>query len=795
MLKNYFKTGLRNLSRNTSYTVINVLGLALGISCAILIFSLVKSHLSFDNFHSNSDRIYRIVTEQHRDVVDYQSSAPSPLGKAFRNDFTFSEKVARIVTFEGQLVTFQKGQELIKFKEPETAFTESEFFDIFNYPLVQGDRKSLLVQPNTAVITEHIAKKYFGEESPINKTFKLDGKTDFQITGVLKDLPQNSERQTEIYLSYLNLKDYDEWMAGDDSWGGISSQVKCFVLLREGVDPKDAEDAMVPYVKKYRPKSKNVHHYLLQPLNEIHFDGKYGGVMEKRNLWVLSLIGFFLVVTACVNFINLATAQALNRTKEVGVRKVLGSQRNQLFWQFITETGFITTIAAILSIAILNVSLPAINEWFNSRITVDLLSDTPLTLFILIVMVIVIFLAGSYPGIIIAGFKPVSALKGKISQMSIGGFNTRRSLIITQFAISQILIIGMIVITSQMNYSKKSDLGFDKDAVVMIPMATGTTTSIAHTVKTQLSQVPGVENISLCFSAPSSENNWSTTPLFDNRTEDEAFRISIKAADDNYLSTFGIELVAGRNLLPSDTVREFLVNETLAKKLNLTSAEELIGKKLTINGEVTAPIVGVVKDFHDRSFHEDINPICIPSWQDQYQIYAVKINRNNVTATLAALEKTWSGLHPDQIYEYQFLDDHIAEFYQSEDRMLKFIQAFSLIAICIGCLGLYGLVSFMAAQKTKEIGIRKVLGGSIVHILWLFGKEFSRLIALAFLIAAPIGWWVMNGWLQDFKFKIEIGAWIFLLAIGITFTIAALTVGYQAMKAALMNPARSLSSE
>ncbi len=449
----------------------------------------------------------------------------------------------------------------------------------------------------------------------------------------------------------------------------------------------------------------------------------------------------------------------------------------------------------MFSIALLNVSLPLINEWFRAQIQIDLVSNGLLLLFILGLMVIVVFCAGSYPGLIIAGFKPVQALKGKISQMSIGGFNTRRTLIIMQFSISQVLIIGMIVITSQMNYSRKSDLGFDKDAIVMIPMATGTTKETSAAMKTELSQIPGVENVSLCFAAPSSENNWNTTPHYNNNPEEEAFRITVKSADDNYLATFGIQLVAGRNIIHSDTVREFLVNETFAKKLNLTSSEELIGKKLTIGREVTATIVGVVKDFHDRSFHEDINSVCIASWHDQYQEYAVKINKNNVTATLDALEKTWSRRHPDQIYEYQFLDDHIAGFYQSEERMLKFIQAFSLIAICIGCLGLYGLVSFMAAQKTKEIGIRKVLGGSILHILWLFGKEFSRLIAIAFLVAAPIGWWLMNGWLQEFKFKIEMDAWIFLLAIGITFTIAALTVGYQAMKAALMNPARSLTSE
>ncbi len=792
MLKNYFTTGLRSLQRNKSYTIINVIGLALGISSAIIIFSLVKSHLSYDDFHAHANRIYRIVTEQHRDRIDYRSAVPSPLGKAFRNDYTYGEKVARIATYENQLVSVTNGNELKKYKEREVAFTEPEYFDIFNYPLLLGDKKTILTQPNTAIITERLAKKYFGSENPINKTIKLDNTVELQITGILKDLPENTDLTTEIFASYINLKDYNSWLAQDDAWGGIQSAMKCFVLLRPNISTQEVEKALSSYATKYRPGNKNVHYYKLQPLADIHFNANYGGVMEKRNLWILSLIGIFLVVTACVNFINLATAQALNRTKEVGVRKVLGSQRGQLFWQFIIETGFITSISLVFSVTVLTAILPLINEWFNSQISIDL-SDGGLWLFIAVLTIITILISGSYPGFIIAGFKPISALKGKISQMSIGGFNTRRSLIITQFAISQVLLIGVIVITSQMSFSKKSDLGFEKDAIVLIPIATNTTKETANTMKTQFSQIPGVENVSLCYAPPSSTNNWNSTPLYDNRTEEEPFKIGIKAGDDNYLITFGIQLVAGRNLLAPDTVREFLVNETFAKKLNIVSPEELIGKKLTINGDKSGPIVGVIKDFHDQSFREDINAICIPTWYEAYQSYAVKINKSNVTSTLSALEKTWSGIHPNQIYEYQFMDDHIAEFYQVEDKMLKFIQAFSLIAITIGCLGLYGLVSFMATQKTKEIGIRKVLGGNLTDILWLFGKEFSRLITIAFIVAAPLGWWLMNGWLQDFQFRIEIGAWVFALTIGITLTIAALTVGYQSIKAALMNPARSLT--
>ena len=369
-----------------------------------------------------------------------------------------------------ELITIQNSKEIDKYKDG-VAFAESEFFDIFNYPLLQGDKKTLLADPNTAILTERMAKKYFGNEDPINKTFRLDNSIDFRVTGVLKNLPKNTDRKTEIYLSYSSLKGYNEWYASDDSWGGLSTPMQCFVLLRPNVDPRQVEMALPVYVKKHRPTNKNVHHYKLQPLADIHFNADYGGAMTKRNLWVLSCIGLFLIITACVNFINLATAQALKRSKEVGVRKVLGSMRGQLFWQFLAETGLITVIAVAIAIPLSLFAVPYVNEWFNSQMNLDFSSDWKLWGFISLLALIVTFFAGSYPGIILSGFKPVLALKSRITQNNLGGFNTRRALIITQFAISQILVIGMIVIAMQMRYAKQSDLGFNKDAIVMVPVA------------------------------------------------------------------------------------------------------------------------------------------------------------------------------------------------------------------------------------------------------------------------------------------------------------------------------------
>jgi predicted permease len=793
MLRNYLTIAFRTLQRNKVYTLINVLGLTLSIACGILIFTVVQYHLGFDTFHSHSDRIYRIVTDLHKGAdISSMPNVPNPLGKAFREEYTFAEKVARIFTVQRTVIAVKDGNQTKKFKEDEVAFAESEFFEIFHYPLLRGDKNTALAGPNTAIITEKVGQKYFGGEDPVNKTFRLDNRIDFTITGVLKNLPPTTDRQTGIYLSYPTLKSYNEWHGSDAAWGGITSSMQCFALLRPGARPADVEKALMTYPAKHqRPNDQ----YRLQPLADMHFDARYEGVMEKSNLWVLSLIGLFLIVSACVNFINLTTAQALNRSKEVGVRKVLGSVTRQLFGQFIAETALLTLLAVVLATGLAVAVLPYINGLFDSRMPLSLFADGQLIVFILLLALVIVLFSGSYPGLILARFQPILALKGKLTQRHVGGFPLRRALIVTQFTISQILIIGMIVITSQMRYSTQSDMGFDEEAVVMIPAASESTPVTMKTLRSRLSGIAGVENVSLCFAAPASKDSWQTRARFDTHTEDEPFRVSCRAADEQYLSLFGIELVAGRNLFPSDSVREFIVNEAFARKLNLPSPQKLLGRKLTVNNTLTGPIVGVVKDFHDQSFHEEITPIFITTFPDVYNAYAVKINRANVRNTLADLEKTWSAMHPDKIYEHQFLDEQIAKLYQTEKVMLILIQAFAGMAIFIGCLGLYGLVSFMAAQKVKEIGIRKILGASVSHILWFFSREFLLLIGVAFLIAAPTAYYFTQQWLNNFAYSVPFSAGYLVLALGASILIALLTAGYKSIRAASAKPVDSLRNE
>lgn len=793
MLRNYLKIALRNLERNKAYAFINVICLALGITCAILIFTLVKYHLSFDTFHSKKDRIYRITTELHQDGISREANIPQPMGKAFSGDYTFAEKVAMVYSNSDLLVSIPSSEDNKKFEE-NIAYAELEFFEILDFPLIQGDKNKILTEPNTAIITGRMATKFFGDQNPINQIIRVENKWDFKITGILQDLPINTDRRDEIYLSYSNLKDKNSWLAGD-SWKGVAGGMHCFVLLKPNVLPSQVDKAFPELSKKYYDeRDAKVYQFKLQHISDIHFNPDLGGYLAKKNLWALSLIGLFLIITACVNFINLATAQALGRCKEIGVRKVLGSQRWQLFWQFIAETALITMLALILAFSLAQLALPYVNQLFDIQLRIDIFQDVYLLTFLPILLVVVILLSGSYPGLILAGFQPVLALKGKLSQKHVGGFSLRRGLVVTQFAISQLLIIGTIVIANQMRYSRQADMGFRKDAIVMLPVPEREKPTIS-TLNSEISRIAGVEKITFCSRAPASPDWASVTMRFDSRTENEDFDISVIAGNDEYVSTFDLQVIAGRNLNPSDTVREFLVNEAAVKKLGVRS-QEVIGKKLWIGlNSSEGSIVGVVKDFHNNSFHETIDPLCITTANQWYSKCAVKINPANLSPTLGVIEKVWKKTFPDHLYDCDFLDEQIARFYELDNMILRLIQVFAGIAIIICCLGLYGLVSFMVVQKTKEVGVRKVLGASVKNIAWLFGKEFIRLLLIAFVIAAPFAWWVMNNWLETFAYRIQIGAGIFILAILITFAVAVIAVGYRSILAALMNPVNSLRNE
>lgn len=796
MLKNFFTIAWRNLRKNKTYAGINILGLSLGIGCSILIFALVSYHLSFDNFHPGKDRIYRVVTEFHDEINDYSQGVPSPLGKYFRKDFDYAEEVARIIGYNNNLVTVQDGGQIKKFQEEKgIAYTEPAYFDIFNFPLLRGDKTTMLRAPNEALITERLARKYFGDPAvAMGKTIRIDNKNDFAIVGILKDIPVNTDRNQEIYLTYENIKDKRKRLASDSSWGSVYSQCMCFMRLRPAVTAAQVNEALGMMGRKYqgvRDAKSTI--FRLQPLADIHFNGDFDGYVDKKYIWALLFVGLFILVTACVNFINLATAQALNRSTEVGIRKVLGGMRRQLFWQFIVETTFIAVFALVVGYLLALSALPAVNNLFKTEISLHLFDDPAAMAFILLLLIAVIFLAGSYPGLVLSRFKPVAALKSKLSQKDIGGFSLRRVLVVTQFTLSQMLIIGTIVVASQLHYTQTRDLGFDKDATVLLPLPKNDLPKL-NTMRAQIAAIAGVRDISFCAAPPASQANNTTNLRFANRAEDEHWELNLKSADDQYLHTFGLKLVAGRNFFKSDTATECIVNETMVKKLNLQEPASILGQQLKVNG-MHPTIVGVVRDFNNYSLHSDIAAVAIlPSWYE-YTTCAVKIDPLHVHTDLAALEKIWNSTYPDYLYSYEFLDESIAKFYELDSSLLKLVQFFAAIAMFIGCLGLYGLTSFMAVRKTKEIGVRKVLGAGVSSILWLFGREFIKLVLIAFVVAAPAAWWIMQQYLRDFKYRITIGPAIFLLALGVTAVIVVLTVGYRSLRSAVANPVTALRSE
>lgn len=796
MLKTYFLTSWRHLLRNKAYAVINIIGLSLGITCGILIFVLVRYHLGFDTFHRDAGRIYRVITEFHSEGIERNQGVPGPFGNAFRNDYAFASDVARVVAYKDMLISIPGDGEAKKFQEEKgVAFADPSFFRIFNFPLVRGDIRSALSGPHSAIVTQTIARKYFGTEDVVGKVIRFNNKTDYVLTGVLKDLPPNTDRNEQIYLAYPGLKEHNAWLYSDSSWGGVYGGCQCFIRLKPGGARETVEKALFPAFsrKYYQGDDASVFRFKLQPLSDIHFNTDLDGYADKKYLWAISFVGLFLIVTACVNFINLATAQALNRSREVGVRKVLGSKPVHAFWQFMAETTLISLFALLLGLGLAWGSLPFLNGLFNSHITLDLLGSWSLPAFLLLATMGVIFLSGSYPGLILARFRPVLALKGRISQRNIGGFSLRRMLVVLQFSISQLLIIGTLVIARQIDFSEHSDLGFKKEGIVTVPLPVNDVVRM-KTLRNRFLQIGGVRMATLCFQPPAAGSNNSSDFQYDNRPKVELWSINQKMADDQYIPAFGLQLIAGRNLFPSDTAREYVVNETVVRKLHLSDPNDIIGKRVKVD-ERQAPVVGVVKDFFNYSFRGEIVPLVIMSQADGYRNCALSIDMDHVGAILARVAKIWNETYPEYVYSHQFLDERIARFYELDDIMLRLIETFSGIAIFIGCLGLYGLVSFMAVRKTREIGIRKALGAGQRQILWLFGKEFVRLLGVAFLVAAPIAWYVMHRYLQEFKYRIPIGWQVFVPAAAGTFAVAVLTVSYRSWRAASANPVESLKTE
>ncbi len=805
MLANYFRLALRNLLRNKSYAVINVLGLSIGTACCLAIFLVVRFELSYDSFQSKRARICRLVTVLNEsDVTRYTAGIPFPVADGLRLDFPQLEAVAAIdAEEEVQMTALDPGnsQTERKFKETRGVFcAEPQIFDILDIQTIAGDPRAALADPSNAVLTKATAERYFGDwRKAIGRSVLYRNRDLYRVAAVIEDYPANSDFPFKVLLPYASLRTRRAQLFSD--WVSTDGSNNCYVLLPATLSATEFNSMLPAFNRRHKPQEYWNDRLEVQTLSAMHFDsriGTYSGsTFSKELITALILVAVFLLIAACVNFINLATAQASNRSREIGVRKVLGSHRSQLMLQFLSETAVISAMAIAVALALMEIAIPLLSQLLGISLQRHVLGDPGVLAFLLILYATMTVLSGMYPALILSGFSPMAALKSRISSRRVGGISLRRGLVVLQFVISQVLIIGMLVVVRQMNYFKNASLGFDKDAVVLVPVPGD---SVSQTkidaLKSRLLGQPGVSGVSFSEYSPSDNDHWSSDFMFDRSTVNTKFSADLKWADVDYFKTYNIQFAAGRPYLQSDTVREFVVNETLVHKLGILNPQDILGKRIRFwNGELSAPVVGVVKDFNSSPLQKPMMGVVLGSWKDNYRLINIKIQPARAAETLATIEKLWNETYPAYLYEYQFLDNKIDRFYKKQTQLSEVYQVFAGIAVFISCLGLYGLVSFMAVQRVKEIGIRKVLGASVGNVIMLLSREFTLLIGVAFAIAAPTAYFILNGWLQDFAYRIDLGAGLFLLAAFGTIAIAWMTVGYRAIRAALANPVDALRYE
>ncbi len=797
MLFNYLKIAVRNLWRNKAYALVSCSGLALGIACAVLLFLFVRFHLDFDRHHAHYENIYRVTTDMQLadGGVSYVAGAPLPLAEALRLDFPEIEAVAPIQYMHMVPLSVEEAGEVKQISAESIVIADSSFFSVFLVNWRMGNPEKALSAPNEIVLTQELARTLFGDQNALGKTVSLAGAYDFQVVGILENPPSSSSLP---YTALVSFQPEDAEIKNPDHWASINSNSQCYVLLPENVSEASVEARLPELNKKYKKgRAAETEFHTLQPLSEIHFSENYGDFSNRTSytqLVAIGLIALFLITIACVNFVNLATAQAMRRGKEVGIRKVLGSYRWQLVSQFMGETFLITLISIVLAFGILQWVLPMFNNFIEESLSVQPFDDIPLLLFLMGVVVVTTLLAGLYPSLLLSGFQPAKVLKGQAMDTKVGGVSIRRGLVGFQFFIAQILMVATLVIVWQTHYISNASMGFDTEARVVVSLPDNSPNAL-DAFKYKLLQNSHIASVSFGSPPASGSASW-TGFIYENQEEISNFKVQIKMADDQYLDTYGLTLAGGRNLHPSDTVRELLINEKLMNDLGAQQPEEIIGKRIKIGKNDYAPIVGVLANFHTRSLHSGISPCIIASNQSQYWETGILINKNApMQEVLANIEESWKASYPEGLFDYDFLDDSIASFYEQERRMSQILTVFALIAIFISCLGLYGLASFMAAKRTKEVGIRKVLGASVQQIVLLFSKEFVWLVALAFVVATPLTWYLMERWLQNFAYQIDLNIGLFLLAGFGTLLIALVTVSYRSLKTAMANPVESLRNE
>ncbi|HYK47220.1 MAG TPA: ABC transporter permease [Parafilimonas sp.] len=806
MFKNYLKVALRNLWKNKAFSAINIIGLATGLAVCLLIVLYVINELAYDKYNVNADRIYRIDADIYFNNTQFTSATtPEPLGPTLMREFPHVEQMVRFNS-QGD-ISIKKGAQTIQ--DQHAVFTDSTFFKVFSIHMIEGDPNTALNEPNSIVIDETAAKRYFNSTDVLGKTLYVDNSTNCKITGVIKDIPQ----QSHFHFSFLRPL-MDTYRGNANEW--LSNNDQSYILVKPGVTQATIQADVDKVVKKYvyaelqslfhatpeeMERQGNYFRFHLMPLTDIHLYSDKSYEFEANGnityVYIFSLIAIFILLIACVNFMNLSTARSSNRAKEVGVRKVAGSLRSHLITQFLTESVLISFFSLLLAITLAALLLPLFNQLAGKEMHVSTLFSSWLLIALVSLVLLVGVIAGSYPAFYLSSFQPIDVLKGHIAK----GFRNswlRSSLVVFQFCISIILIIGTIVIYTQLNYLRSREIGYDREQVLILHNTWPLDKQI-KSFRQELLKMPGVENATITSNLPTA-NNFNQNGWFRDATLDanKAVVFTDFRVDENYIPTLGMQMAKGRNFsldFPSDSAAVIL-NEAAVQLLGLKDPlNQLLYRPVDDGAKPGAfHIVGVVKDFNYSTMHDKVGPLIIEFGENNGSI-ALRINSKNIPTLMRNVQAKWNSFVPGQPFNYTFMDADFNNVYKADQRTGKLFISFAVFAIFIACLGLFGLVTYAAEQRTKEIGIRKVLGANVGGIVTMLSKDFAKLVLIASLIAFPVGWLAMNKWLEGFAYRINISWWVFIVAGVGAIAIALITVSVQAIRAAVANPVRSLRTE
>jgi predicted permease len=783
------KTALRAIKRHKGFSFINIFGLAIGMACCILILLWVQDELSYDHFHTNGNDIYRVIKEEYTEgETQFSALTSPPLAQPLKEDFAEIIHSTRFGNWGTRVVQYQDK----RVNEDKFEHVDPDFFKIFSFDFIAGTPDSAFSDPHSVVLTEDTAQRYFGTEDPIGKILTIENIYDVKVTGLIQNIPENSTIQFDFLSPFVLLK---EFISENNMQNWNFNSFMTFVELVPNTDEQSANQAIAGYLEKFIPED-TYEKLLLQPYKKIHLSSyvlhDFSGVGDMKYVYIFSALAFFVLIIACINFMNLATARSSRRALEVGIRKVSGAKRTDLVWQFFGEAIFLSFISMILAIVLVEILLPSFNRLSGKNLGLDFAGNIFLYGGLLAIAVISGLLSGIYPALFLSSFQPVKVLKGTLRMGSKGGL-FRRILVVTQFSLSVFLIIATMVIFKQLNYIRSVDMGYDREHIIHMSMV-GNSNEKYESLKQELGKGQNVLAVSASFALPTRNFNSPGSPDWEGRPADKEVYMNVDFVDYDYFETMGIELVEGRTFsreFATDAEQAYIVNEELVRQMGM---EAPVGKRFAF-WEDWGTIVGVVQDFHFQSLHNKINPISFkmnPSW---LRFLYIRIKPDDIPATLGFTKDTWNRIVPDYPFEYHFLDESFEGLYEAEQQMSAITNYFTILGIFIACLGLFGLAAFMAERRTKEIGIRKVLGASVLKLIYLLSSEFAKWVIVANVIAWPVAYVVAHRWLQNFAYRTNIYIGMFLLAAALSLFIALATVSFKALKTATANPSEALRYE